>query len=193
VYKRQEGARLLEVGLGLAREPDDDVRRECHRRLGGAQRVDDLKVARARVGPLHRAQDAVAARLDGKVHVLAQLREPAERAGQVLPEPARVRRGEADPLQAGDRMDPLEQLDEGGDARGMGVVAPAVARDDLPEEGDLAGAPRDEPLAFAHDVVHRAGPLVAPRRRDDAERAVHVASLLDRDERAHLRLSLIHI
>ena len=90
-------------------------------------------------------------------------------------------------------VDALEQLDEGRDPAGVGVVAPAIAGHDLPEERDLPGAPLRELLAFAHDVVHRARPLVAPRRRDDAERAVHVAPLLDRHERAHLPFRPVHV
>ena len=125
--------------------------------------------------------------------VLAELRHPREGVREVLPESARVRRGEPDPLEAGDRVHPLEQLDEGGDAARVRVVAPAVARHDLAEERDLARAARHELLALAHDVVHRARALVAPGRRDDAERAVHVAALLDRDEGAHLALGPLKV
>ena len=125
--------------------------------------------------------------------MLAELREPPEGLRQVLPEPARVGGGEADPLEPGNGVDALKQLDEGRDAPGVGIVAPAVARHDLPEERDLAGPVGDELLAFADDLVHRARALVAARRRDDAERAVHVAPLLDRDEGAHLALRPLQV
>ena len=41
-------------------------------------------------------------------------------------------------LDAVDPVDAFEELDEGGDAAGVAVVAAAVAGDDLAEEGDFA-------------------------------------------------------
>jgi hypothetical protein len=54
-----------------------------------ARSVDDLQVTLARVGPVHRAQDAVAARLQRQVDVFAELRQPAVGLDQVLLEAAR--------------------------------------------------------------------------------------------------------
>ena len=70
----------------------------------------------------------------------------------------------------------------------MEVVAAPVAGDDLAEERDLAHAAFGELLALAHDFVHRPRALVAAGFRDDAEGAIHVAALLDRDESRDLFL-----
>ena len=125
------------------------------------------------------------------MHVLAELGQTAIGLDQVLLEPARMRGGEADALNALDGMHALNQLDEGRDAIGMRVVAPAVTGDDLPEERELAHAPLRQLSALGHDLVHGPRALVAARLGHDAERAVHVAALLDRDEGADL--SLVHL
>ena len=63
--------RLLEVALGLAREADDDVRRQ--REIGDrrAELVDEAQVALAAVRAAHRLEDAGRARLQRQVRVLA--------------------------------------------------------------------------------------------------------------------------
>ena len=70
----------------------------------------------------------------------------------------------------------------------MRVVAAAVARHDLPEQRNLPHPAGGEGEAFGHDGVHRARAFVAAGLRDNAERAVHVAALLDRDEGRDLAL-----
>jgi len=186
VARLEQLARLGEVILGLAREADDDVGREIHPRHHGAERIHDFAVALARVGTVHRLEDAVAARLQRQVHVRAQLGQAAIGLDEVLLEAARVRRGEADARDAGDGVHALDQLHEGRDAAGVRVIAPAVAGHDLPEQRHLAHAAGGQLLALAHDLVHRTRALVAARLGHDAEGAVHVAALLDRDEGAHL-------
>ena len=63
-------------------------------------------------------------------------------------------------------------------------LVPAVKIHDLPEQRDLLRRPRaTRPAHFPYDFGNRARPLgPPPRRGHDAERAVHVAALHDRDE-----------
>ncbi len=121
------------------------------------------------------------------MHVGAELWQAGVGLDQILLEPARVRRGEADAGDALDGVDLLDQLHEGRHAVGVGVVAPAVGGDDLAEQGDLAHAARGEGGALGDDLLHGAGALVAAGLGHDAEGAVHVAALLDGDEGGDLR------
>ena len=99
-----------------------------------------------------------------------------------------MRRGEADALNALERVHLFQQLYERRDATGVDVITAAVARDDLAEERDLLHAAGGEGAALGHDVVHRPRALVAAGFGHDAERAVHVAALLDGNEGADLVL-----
>jgi hypothetical protein len=62
---------VLEVVLGLAGEPDDEIGRERDRRDSLPQRRDHLKVALARIAPQHALERAVRSALRGEVDVLA--------------------------------------------------------------------------------------------------------------------------
>ena len=112
IHRLEELAGLREILLGFAGKTDDDIGREIHVRADPAQIVDDLLVALAGVGPVHRAQDAVAARLQRQVHVFTQFRQPAVGLDQIPLESQRMRRRETDAGEAVDRVDPFEQLHE---------------------------------------------------------------------------------
>ena len=96
-----ERQRLLEVGLGLAREADDDVGREGDVGDVLADQRDAVEVALAVVGAAHRAQDPRRARLQRQVDVLAQRRQLGVRADHVLAHVLRVRARVADPVEPG--------------------------------------------------------------------------------------------
>ena len=183
---------MREVRLGLAGKAHNDVGREIHARSRAAQGFDDLQVARPRVGPVHRAQDAVAARLERQVDAFTQLGQPAVGLNQVLGEAPGMGRGESEARQAVDFMEALKQLHKRSRAAGGRILlssrTPAVAGDDLAKQGDLPHAALRQRAAFRHDVVHRARTLVAARLRHDAEGAIHVAALLDGDEGGDLPL-----
>ena len=54
-----------------------------------------------------------------------------------------------------------------------------VEVDDLPEQRDFLDALADERLHFSHDFRDGPGTFRTARARDDAERAVHIATLHD--------------
>ena len=116
------------------------------------------------------------------MHAFAELWQPAVGRDEVGREAARVRRGEAEAREAVDLVDAVEELHERRPAPRRRIIAPAVARDNLPEEGDLPHAPFRQRPALGDDVLHRPGALVAARLGHDAEGAIHIAALLDGDK-----------
>ena len=104
--------RLLEVGLGLAREADDDVGGQ--RAVGHvlADQRDPIEVALARVGPPHPLEHRARARLQRQVDVLAERRQLGVGADHVLAHVLGVRARVADPVDPRHRVDPRQQLGE---------------------------------------------------------------------------------
>jgi hypothetical protein len=114
--------RPLEVGLGLAREADDEVARD--RDAGRTARSFDRALELERgVAALHRRQDPVAAVLHRQVHVVDELGHPAVDVDRALREFLRMARRVADPLDARDLGDDLEQGREVGEL-GRPPIAP---------------------------------------------------------------------
>ena len=148
-----DGQGLREVGLGLAREADDDVRRD--RRVGHvlADQRDAVEVALAAVRPAHRLEDPRRARLQRQMDVLADRRQPRVREDHVLAHVLRMRARVADALDAVDRVEPLQQL---GERRPRGPEVATVGVDVLAQQRHLA-----------HALERRAGrPRRRARRRD---------------------------
>ena len=94
----------------------------------------------------------------------------------------RVRRGEPDALDALEGRNFFEQLHKRRNPLRVRVVAAPVARHDLAEQRDFLHAAGGEGAALGHDVVHGTRTFVTARFGDDAECAIHVAALLDRNE-----------
>ena len=134
--------RALEVVVGLAREPDDDVGGDRQIVDGGPGRGQALEVALGGVAPVHGSQHPVAARLQRQVQVLAHRRRVGHGLDGLGSEVLRVGARVADPADALDRADRPQQVGEERPTRRVaglaraGKVAP-VAVDVLPEQGDL--------------------------------------------------------
>src|SRR5579884_1512614 len=64
-------------------------------------------------------------------------------------------------------------------------VALAEARHNLAEQRDLLHAARNQFTAFGDDALDAPAAFFAARERNDAERAILIATLHDADERAH--------
>ncbi len=97
--------RALEVGVGLAREPDDDVGRDREVGNRGPGRAQPFEVARRGVAAVHARQRVVAARLQRQVQVLAHVRALGHRRDRLGAQILGVRRREADALDAVDRVE----------------------------------------------------------------------------------------
>ena len=91
VARSEQVARLLEIRVGFARKSHNHVSGKIHVGPHRSQRLDDFAVAIAGVGPVHRAENAIAAGLHRQVHVAAKFFEPAIGGHEIVPEAARVR------------------------------------------------------------------------------------------------------
>ena len=138
--------RLLEVGLGLAREADDDV--------GGDRAVGNVladlrhavEVALAVVGAAHPLEDPARARLQRQVDVLAERRQLGVGADHVLAHVLRVRARVADAVDSRRPRRPAPAARRSVIRLSLRQVA-AVAVDVLAEQGHLAHAVGGEALA----------------------------------------------
>ena len=180
-------ARGLVIHVRLAGEADDDVRGDRHAGPGGAQAFDEVEIPRRRVGPVHGAQNPVAAALHGKMDVRHQPGQAREGVHEVLPETDGMRRREAQPFQPLDGVHGVEQLHERAAAvGGLGKFVASVEVDDLPEQRDFLDPTGHQRADLGDDFLQAAGAFRAAGVGHDAKRAAHVAALHDRHERARL-------
>src|SRR5262249_13000096 len=91
-----EGERVGEIGVGFAREADDEIARERHVWPRGFDAVDDAEVIRPRVAAVHRLEDAIGARLHRQVQVWHELGVVAVGGDQLVRHVGRVAGGVAD-------------------------------------------------------------------------------------------------
>ena len=94
-----------------------------------------------------------------------------------------MRGQESQSLQTLDLIDGPEEV---GQARLVGEIV-AIGVDRLTEQSDLAHAGRDNAFDLAHDLVHRAAPLLAAPVGHDAVGAEEVAPVDDRHVRGNAR------
>ena len=171
---------LLEVGVGLAGEADDEIRADRDVRTHRAQLADLLLELERGVAALHRREDAVAARLHRQVQEVGQLRHVAVGVHQRVAELQRVRGGEAD---AADAVDLGYGADQQAQVRDFAVaVGPAIGVDVLAQQVDLAHALGGELRHFHQHVLERPADLGAAGVGHHAERAVLGAAFHDRHE-----------
>ncbi len=111
------------------------------------------------------------------MQLVHHVRGLGHRGDHVVREVARVRRGEADPLQALDLPGGAQQL---GERLAVAQVG-AVGVDVLAEQGHLDDALADQRLDLGEHVAGPAVLLLAAQRGDDAEGAGVVAADRDRD------------
>jgi hypothetical protein len=120
-----EVAGLVEILVGLAGEADDDVGGDRHARTGLADALGEFLKFPGCVATAHDFQDAVRTALERKVDVLDELGQARRRRSN-----RRGSRwgavGEAHLLDAIDRADRLEQLDERAFAIDLGKFVSAV-------------------------------------------------------------------
>src|SRR6478752_7887521 len=122
------------------------------------------------------------------MNVLRELRQFSQRLEQIVAESDRMRRSEAQTFQTVDRVDGFEQLHEWTLAFDGWKFVPAIKVHDLAEQSDFFHPAGDEFPDFPHDFIDRTAAFLSPGARDDAKRAMHVASLHDRNERRRLAL-----
>ena len=135
LFHAREGA--FELFFGLAGEADDDVGGEADVGDRFAELFDDLAEGFNAVEPFHPFKEVVVAGLERHVTVLHHLGSIFDDLDEVGFEIAGVGGGVADPLEAGDSVEELEEFGEGDAA--FGEVF-AVTVDGLAEKGDFLSA-----------------------------------------------------
>ena len=177
--------RLHRLVLGLAGETDDHIAREHHLRHDASCVGDHFLVLCARVGAVHRLQNAVAAGLDGEVELLCNVLAARHRVEELVGRVLRLARHKPEPVVARDGVDGGEQVCKVV----IGVKIFAVAVHVLAEEGDLLVALGDEAAALLDDLLRLAAALAAAHIGHDAVRAEVVAAVHDAHPRAHAALA----
>ena len=99
---------LLEVIVGLAREPDDDVGGHGQAGNGRPGLCELFEEALARVAPMHQLEDAVGSGLQREVQVFTDLRRLGHGLEGLGAHVLGVRRGVADPVHTLDCSDVAE-------------------------------------------------------------------------------------
>ncbi len=180
--------RAGEVGLGLAREPDDDVGGHGQVSDGRSGRCQPIEVALGGVAPVHRSEDPVAARLERQVEVVAHLGGLGHGVDGLGTEVLRMRTRVADSSDAVEGCDLAKQVGEqrpdphvlAGLPGRQGEVAP-VAVHVLPQQGHLGDAVGSQRRHLCGDLAGGAADLGTAHGRNDAEGTRVVAADLDRD------------
>ena len=172
-----ERQRLLEVGVRLAGEPDDEIGAE--RKVGHrlAERLDESEVTRSVIGSAHRLEDARRPRLRRKMDVLADARTLGERRDDGSAEVLGMRAREADPVDPGDGVARAEELAELGPDVREKIASPGV--DVLSEKRDLADAAVSEVRDLRDDLAGPAALLAPSDGRDDAVGTCRIAAHRD--------------
>ena len=177
--------RVHRLFLRLAGEADDHVRgqHEVGHHFPGV--VDQLQIARAGVGPVHRTEHAVVAGLDGQVQVFRHVGAARHRVEELGRGVLGLAGHEAQPVVAGDGVDGGEQV--GKIIVDVQIVAVAVHV--LTQQRDLAVARLDQLAALGDDLLRVAAALASAHIGHDAVRAEVVAPVHDRHPRAHAALA----
>ena len=145
------------------------------------------EIVGAGVAAVHRRENAVGAGLHRQMQLRHQRRQVAMRGDQIVVHVARMAGGVAQPRDAGNFGEPVQQAAE---RRGAAVGALAVIGVDvLADQRDLAHAGVGQPLGLGDDLRDRPRHLGAARVGHDAEGAELVAAFLHGDEGRHAALA----
>src|SRR4029453_8172009 len=120
------------------------------------------------------------------MNVLDQVRQPLERVDQIVAEPYRMRRGKTKALQALDFVHGLEQLKKRTFAFPLRKLVAAGQLHDLPKQSDFLHSVPNQIAHFVDDFIDGTASLPAARLRNNAEGAMHIASLHNRNESGRL-------
>ena len=104
-----EAQRIADVRFGFAREADDEIGGEREIRPRGAQPIDRAQIFRASVAAIYRLENAIGAGLHRQMKLRCELRQIAMRGDQVVVDVARMTGAVAQPRNAGDFGDAMQQ------------------------------------------------------------------------------------
>src|SRR4051794_7043290 len=118
--------------------------------------------------------------------MIDQFRQAAVGTDQIFAESYRVRGSETKSPQPFHFMNRFEQLHERAFVVDLWKFMASVEVHDLAEQSNFLHSLRNQGADFIDNLVDRATALCTARLRDDAEGAMHIAALHDRDERRGL-------
>ena len=163
------------IGLGLAGEADDEIRRQHQIGPRRPQPLDQAQIVLGGMLAVHRLQDRVRARLHRQMQIGHQLGFVAMRVDQILGHVIGVARGIADAVQPVDPGQRPHQTAKAPDAlRPLAVIAVDV----LTQKRDFAHPLGHQLFRLRQDAGHRAREFGAARIGHDAKGAELVAALL---------------
>src|SRR5262249_51095885 len=116
------------------------------------------------------------------MNVLGKFRESRDCIDQILAKTDRMRRSEPKSLKAFNFVNGFEQLHERGFVVDLRKFMATIKIYNLPQQGDFFHSARNEMAHFAGDFIDGTAAFRSTRLRHNAECAVHVASLHDRDK-----------
>ena len=163
-----EVAQVLELLFRLTREARDEGRAEGDVRDLTAQLADDVQQLGAVGTAVHVLEDRVVAVLDGQVEIRQDLLVPLHGGDEVVGDALRVSVHDADPLEARDLVQLVQQL---ADAARLAPVLTVGGRV-LGHDDELLDALTGQPAGLGHTVGHLAA---AQRAADAGDRAVVAA------------------
>src|ERR1700745_2984133 len=120
------------------------------------------------------------------MNVLGKFREARDGVDQVVAETDRMRGSETKSLKAVDLVNRFQQLYERRFVVDLRKFMATVKIHDLSQSRDFFAAARNQIAHFGHDLADGPAAFRSTRPRHDAESAVHVASLHDRDKSRRL-------
>ena len=161
----EKTAEILEVRLGFAGEPDNDVRSEGGVRPERPQLPENAGIIRGPRIPPHPPEDVFRRVLEGEMEVRADPGISGYEMDQLLVQRARVERAQADPAEAGDGRELAQQAGE----RPPRNQVPPVGRKMDPAEHDFPEAAVGQVPRAIEDPARVEAPAPSPDGRDDAE------------------------
>src|SRR5262249_42893510 len=89
-FARQK-KRFLEVGFGLAGEPNDEICRNAHRRLNSPEFSHQTQKSFSSITAMHSLQHTIAATLNRQMSALHEFRQASVRFDQIIAVTLRMR------------------------------------------------------------------------------------------------------
>src|SRR5438046_7222840 len=116
------------------------------------------------------------------MNMLGKFWQSGDCVDQVVAETDRMRGSETKSLKPFDLVNRFEQLHERRFVVDLRKFMATVEIHDLPQQRDFFDAARYQIAHFGHDLANGPAAFSSTRLRHDAESAVHIASLHDRDK-----------
>ena len=168
------------IGIGFTWEAGDDVGADGGVGEAVVDQLDAAGVVLGAIPAVHGGENAVRGGLERHVEVFGHAAGAGEEFDEILRDVLRLDGADAEPFEGSFVQDAAEQIDELDAGRKIAAVSAQVDAG----EHDFAGASFGKCLDFADDFIRRKAAGFAANKRDDAEGAAIVATVLDFEDGA---------